>query len=92
MHFTGVNMLILARRANGSSGVVLQIHEEPDQVTWRRHGQRTCGNEGEVTLLSRLYVQNHTTGTRSVGHVTELLRGSACLLGHRNPEKVCQVT
>lgn len=42
-HFTGVNMLILAQKP--MAGVVLQIQEELDQVTWRRHEQRTWGNK-----------------------------------------------
>lgn len=64
MHFTGVNMLILAQQPMVVQELCSRYRRGLDQVTWRRHEQHTCSNKegtedstGPVTpIYHRMYV------------------------------------
>ncbi len=45
MHFTGVNMLILAQQPMAVQELCSRYRRGLDQVTWRRHEQHTCSNK-----------------------------------------------
>lgn len=45
MHFTGVNMLILAQQPMAVQELCYRYRRGLDRVTWRRHEQPTCSNK-----------------------------------------------